>query len=52
MLDAMNSISRASTGMGIETIAEYVETEEIQKLVCDLGIKGSQGYLFCKPTKL
>ncbi len=45
-------ISRLALDLGIETIAEYVETEEIQKLVCDLGIKGSQGYLFCKPGKL
>ena len=45
-------ISRLALDLGIETIAEYVESEEIQKLVCDLGIKGSQGYLFCKPGKL
>ena len=45
-------ISRLALDLGIETIAEYVENEEIQKLVCDLGIKGSQGYLFCKPARL
>lgn len=35
--------------MGSETIAEFVETEEIQKIVEELWIDYSQGYLFSKP---
>lgn len=32
-------------------IAEFVENEDIQKLVCQYGIKYSQGYYYSKPEK-
>lgn len=35
----------------IETIAEYVENEEIYSIVKDIGIDCSQGYYFSKPIK-
>jgi len=37
--------------LGIETIAEYVETQEIQDKVVELGIDYSQGYLLGKPER-
>ena len=37
---------------GIQTIAEFVESEAIQKVVVELGIDYSQGYFFGKPESL
>jgi len=37
--------------LGIEVVAEFVESEEIQKIVKELGIEYSQGYLFSKPNE-
>jgi EAL domain-containing protein (putative c-di-GMP-specific phosphodiesterase class I) len=36
----------------IETVAEYVKSKEIFKIVCDLGVDYSQGYYFGKPDVL
>ena len=36
----------------IETIAEYVEDENIYNTVCELGVDYSQGYYFGKPAPL
>ncbi|MEA3384292.1 MAG: EAL domain-containing protein, partial [Campylobacterota bacterium] len=36
----------------IETIAEYVETEEIFDFLNEIGVDYSQGYYFGKPEKL
>ncbi len=38
--------------MNIATIAEYVENEEIFKIVQEMGINYSQGYYFSKPEAL
>ncbi|MFA7501162.1 MAG: EAL domain-containing protein, partial [Sulfurimonas sp.] len=35
--------------MGIKTVAEFVETQEIQNKVLELGIDYSQGYFFSEP---
>jgi EAL domain-containing protein (putative c-di-GMP-specific phosphodiesterase class I) len=37
---------------GIQTIAEFVETEEIYNAVCAYGIDYSQGYYFSKPAPI
>jgi len=37
---------------GIETIAEYVENENIFNILCSLGVDYSQGYHFGKPERL
>ncbi|MBU1667908.1 EAL domain-containing protein [bacterium] len=37
---------------GIKTIAEYVESEGIFNILCELGVDASQGYYFGKPTQL
>jgi len=38
--------------MGIKTLAEFVENEEVLKVVKDLGIDYAQGYYFGKPEPL
>ncbi|MCE2926635.1 MAG: EAL domain-containing protein [Rickettsiales bacterium] len=36
-------------GFGLETVAEYVETGEIAKILMGLGVDSMQGYYFGKP---
>ena len=48
----VKSISDVATAIGIETIAEFVETEEIRTKLTELGITYSQGYHIHKPVKL
>jgi EAL domain-containing protein (putative c-di-GMP-specific phosphodiesterase class I) len=38
--------------MGIKTIAEHVENEEVLEVVKDLGIDYAQGYYLGKPEPL
>jgi predicted signal transduction protein with EAL and GGDEF domain len=38
--------------MSIETVAEYVETEEIRALVATLGVDYGQGFAIGKPRPL
>ncbi|MFA5429046.1 MAG: EAL domain-containing protein, partial [Sulfurimonas sp.] len=40
-----------SKKLGMKTIAEFVENEEIFKIVKDLGIDYSQGYYFSQPLE-
>jgi diguanylate cyclase (GGDEF)-like protein len=51
-LAMVKSISDAASAIGIETIAEFVETEEVRKKLTELGITYSQGYHLHKPVKL
>ena len=37
---------------GVKTIAEYVESESIYKILCDMGVDYSQGYYFGKAELL
>ncbi len=48
----VKSISDVAKAIGIETIAEFVETEEIREKLIDIGISYSQGYHIHKPEKL
>ncbi len=41
-----------SKKQGIKTIAEYVENENIYKILCDMGVDYSQGYYFGKADVL
>ena len=55
--DAVNtamikSIADVAGAIGIETIAEFVETEEIRNKLTEIGITYSQGYHIHKPVKL
>lgn len=44
--EIISSISRLTEGLNIETIAEYVETEEQRKALEDVGCHIYQGYLY------
>ncbi|MEK7358817.1 MAG: EAL domain-containing protein [Planctomycetota bacterium] len=37
-------------GMGIKTIAEFVENEEIMRILRDYGVDYAQGYFIGKPA--
>lgn len=55
--DAVNtamikSIADVASAIGIETIAEFIETAEIQDKLTEIGITYSQGYHIHKPVKL
>ncbi|NOX15406.1 MAG: EAL domain-containing protein [Epsilonproteobacteria bacterium] len=50
-LKITKTINDFAHSLDIEVIAEFVENEDIQKIVKELGIEFSQGYLFCKPTQ-
>ena len=39
-------------GLGIETVAEYVETADIAKEVRRLGVDYAQGYAYGRPEPL
>jgi EAL domain-containing protein (putative c-di-GMP-specific phosphodiesterase class I) len=36
----------------LQTIAEFVESEDIYNIICEMGVDYSQGYYFGKPDKL
>ncbi len=48
----LDSIKYMSELIGSETIAEFVENEEIQKISLKHGVNYSQGYYFAKPEPL
>lgn len=48
----VRSISDVARAMGIETVAEFVESEEIRLKLIDIGITYSQGYHIHKPCQL
>jgi len=48
----VKSISDVAKAIGIETIAEFVENEDIRQKLINIGISYSQGYHIHKPTKL
>ncbi len=49
MVKAINEVGRA---MGIETIAERVETKEVLDKLSELGIEYAQGYYIARPTSV
>jgi len=48
----VKSISDVAQAIGIETIAEFVENEDIRQELINIGITYSQGYHIHKPTTL
>jgi len=51
-LNVVKTIYAFAKMQNIEVVAEYVESEDIFKIVSDIGIEYSQGYYFGKPQKL
>jgi len=49
MVKAINEVGRA---MGIETIAERVETREVLDKLSELGVEFAQGYYIARPTSV
>ena len=49
MVRAINQVGKA---MGIETIAERVETREVLDKLSELGIEFAQGYFIARPTSV
>lgn len=45
------AISFFAKNVNISSVAEFVHNEEVQKIVNELGINFSQGYLFSEPKK-
>jgi diguanylate cyclase (GGDEF)-like protein len=48
----VRAIVELAKGLGIETVAEYVETEEIAAEIRRLGVDYAQGYAFGRPEPL
>ena len=48
----VRSINELAHFMGIETVAEYVENQEILAVLKDIGVDHSQGYGIRKPVLL
>lgn len=51
-LAMVKSINEVGHVMGLKTVAEYVENEEILKVLCKLGVDSFQGYQIAKPEPL
>jgi len=49
MVSAINQVGKA---MGIETIAERVETREVLDKLSELGVEFAQGYFIARPTSV
>ncbi|GEM_PF-1501266 len=45
----VEAIIHFATELNIDTIAEYVSSAELQRIVCEMGIGYSQGYFIGKP---
>jgi EAL domain-containing protein (putative c-di-GMP-specific phosphodiesterase class I) len=48
----VRAIVELAAGQSIDTVAEFVETEEIADAVRELGVDYAQGYAFGKPRPL
>jgi len=48
----IKAIVELAKGLGMETVAEYVETEQIAQEVRRLGVTYAQGYAYGKPKPL
>jgi len=49
MVRAMHHVARA---MGLKTVAEFVETEEVVKALASIGVDYAQGYYIAKPCSI
>lgn len=51
-LSLVRGVAQLSRSMGIQTVAEWVETDAVRDQLRDLGIDRAQGFLFGKPVPL
>jgi diguanylate cyclase (GGDEF)-like protein/PAS domain S-box-containing protein len=49
-VEIIRSITALGTNLGIEIVAEGVETEQQERLLLELGCHYAQGYLFARPA--
>ncbi len=49
LVEAVDSIVNLAKTLGIKTVAEYVEDEEIYTMIQECGIDYAQGYYVGKP---
>ena len=49
MVRSMNSVGKA---LGIKTIAEFVESEEIMNTLASINVDYAQGYFIGKPSPM
>ncbi len=45
----VKSMTDVAGGMGIKTVAEFVEIEETRRIITEFGVDYAQGYLIGKP---
>ena len=45
-------IARLAHSLQMTTVAEYVETEEVRRRMCDLGVDYAQGFAIARPVPL
>ncbi|WP_417616066.1 putative bifunctional diguanylate cyclase/phosphodiesterase [Oceanisphaera sp.] len=48
----VKAIHKVGQSMGLKTIAEFVETDDLRQQLVDIGVDYGQGYLFSKPIPL
>jgi len=48
----VNAINQVGEAMGIETIAERVESKQVMNKLSELGIRFAQGFYFARPTSV
>jgi EAL domain-containing protein (putative c-di-GMP-specific phosphodiesterase class I) len=48
----VRGIAQLGHGMGIETVAECVETADVRDRLTELGVDCAQGFLFGRPKPL
>ncbi len=51
-LAIVRAVQQVAEGMGLETIAEYVENEAIRRHLLEIGVDYAQGYYFGRPEPL
>jgi EAL domain-containing protein (putative c-di-GMP-specific phosphodiesterase class I) len=51
-LEIVDAIVRIAKVLGVKTVAEFVETEELLDKVKELGIDYAQGYVISRPEPL
>ncbi|RAX58937.1 hypothetical protein CCZ01_01730 [Helicobacter monodelphidis] len=46
----VDSIAKFAKGIGVKSVAEFVHSDRIYQIICEMGIDYSQGFYFGKPS--